>query len=343
MNSDTRIFPAEWAPQDGILLAWPHPDTDWAPCLDEVEQCYTAIVRAIAADEQVVIVCPDPDRVRRALRDIDPGNITIVDLPTNDTWTRDYGPLTVLENGRPRLLNFTFNAWGMKFAANHDNLVTPHLSALRILDTRIENCTDFVLEGGSIETDGQGTLMTTIECLLSPNRNGFTSPEKIEQRLKQSFNVSNVLWLSCGFLPGDDTDSHIDTLARFLPGGNIVYSTARPGSDEFEELERMREQLATFTDAFGRPYRLTPLPAPAPIRDDDGYRMPATYANFLITNRHIFVPTYRQPDTDAQAVATIAALAGDREVVGIDCLPLIYQHGSLHCATMQLLKGTLSK
>lgn len=331
-----RRFIAEWEPQTSVLIAWPHNDTDWAPMQPSVTTCYRQLAGAIASDEHLIVVAPDADMVKQSLQGLDSSRVSIVEVTTNDTWARDFGPLSVEVDGTPTLLDFTFNAWGMKFAADKDNLVTSRLIWHGALSLPAENHRDMVLEGGSVETDGRGTLLTTSACLLSPNRNAHWSRAQIERELKQRLGVQKVLWLDHGAVPGDDTDSHIDTLARMAPAGTIVHTTALPDSDEYRETQLMIEQLHTFSNADGVPYRLVALPAPYPILDADGNRLPATYANYLVTNHLVLVPTYGQPDNDRRAIEVLSHVFRGRKVQGIDCRALIEQHGSLHCATMQL-------
>ncbi len=222
-----RSFAAEWDCQDGILIAWPHAGTDWAYMLDEVTACYVQLTKAILQDddERLVIVAPDADDVRAAIgTDADWSRITIVELPTNDTWVRDYGPIALWHEGKMTLADFTFNAWGMKFAADCDNLVTSRLDERGVFNMPVLNYRDLVLEGGSIETDGNGTVMTTTCCLTAPNRNDAMSREQVEQVLLERLGCVKMLWLDHGALTGDDTDGHIDTLARFAPGGVILYT-----------------------------------------------------------------------------------------------------------------------
>lgn len=342
-----RCFAAEWDQQDGILLAWPNMGTDWAPMIDEVTACYVEITRAILEDEdeRVVIVANDLEEVRQALGpDVDWKRIIIAVMPINDTWVRDYGPITVWNDGHWSLANFTFNAWGMKFAADCDNQVNSRLDELNIFKMPWLNYRDIVLEGGSIETDGNGTVMTTTCCLTAPNRNDTLSREQLEQVLLKRLGCVKMLWLDHGSLVGDDTDGHIDTLARFAPGGVIIYTGCDDPADEhFEPLMKMEEDLKAFTDADGNHYHLIKLPLPDPIYEHGYFRLPATYANFLITNHQVLVPIYGQPEKDIQACQLIGEAFPGRKVVGIDCRPLIQEHGSLHCATMQLPKGALSE
>ena len=339
-----RAFAAEWDSQDGVLIAWPHAGTDWAYMLDEVTACYVEMARAILNDdERLVIVAPDADEVRHSLgADVDWQRITIVELPTNDTWIRDYGAITVSHGGQVALADFTYNAWGMKFAADCDNLVTARLAELGLFKTQPINCRDLVLEGGSIETDGNGTVMTTTCCLTAPNRNDALTRDQLETTLLERLGCLKMLWLDHGELTGDDTDGHIDTLARFAPGGIILYTGCDDPADEhFGPLMQMEEQLKQFTDVDGNHYHLIKLPLPDAIYDEIS-RLPATYANFLVTNHQVLVPLYGQPHNDVKACELIGQAFPGRKVTGIDCRALICQHGSLHCATMQLPQGSLN-
>lgn len=337
-------FAAEWDCQDGVLIAWPHAGTDWAYMLDEVTACYVELARAILGDdERLVIIAPDADEVRSALgTDLDWQRIDIIELPTNDTWVRDYGPITVFKDGHMVLTDFTFNAWGMKFAADCDNLATSRLAERGLFKMPLLNYRDIVLEGGSIETDGNGTVMTTTSCLTAPNRNDALSREQLEKELLERLGCKKMLWLDHGSLAGDDTDGHIDTLARFAPGGIILYAGCDDPDDEhFESLMKMEEQLKQFTDLDGNHYHLIKLPLPDAMYDEIS-RLPATYANFLVTNHQVLVPLYGQAENDVKACELIGQAFPGRQVVGIDCRALICQHGSLHCATMQLPQGSLT-
>lgn len=337
------LFPAEWYPQSGIQLTWPHEETDWAYMLDEVTTCYIELAREIARRERLLIVTPHPEQVKQLLQGVvDLEAVTFAQCPTNDTWARDHGGITLFCDGTPAIYDFKFNGWGLKFAANYDNLITSTLCRQGRFNARYENRLNFVVEGGALESDGAGTLLTTSECLLSPNRNGEWSQARIEEYLKETFGLQRVLWLDHGYLAGDDTDSHIDTLARFAPGNTIVYVQCTDPTDEhYEALHRMEEQLHTFTTLEGAPYRLLPLPMADAVYDENGERLPATYANFLIMNDAVLYPTYRQPANDRAAAQVLQQAFPDREIVGIDCSPLIRQHGSLHCVTMQYPQNVL--
>jgi len=332
------LLPAEWDDQQFVQLTWPHKNTDWADMLDEVNECFVNIAREIIKHEDLLIVCADTDEVEQLLGDADLSRITFAEMPTNDTWARDHGGITVLVDGKPVVYDFTFNGWGLKFAANHDNLITRQLYTAGIFgDAAHKNCFDFVLEGGSIESNGEGTLLTTSECLLSDNRNNL-SEEDIEAKLIEYFGLKQVLWLNHGYLAGDDTDSHVDTLARLCDRSTIAYVKCDDIEDEhYDELKKMKKELRMFKTSDGRYFRLIPLPMADVIYLGEE-RLPATYANFLIINGAVLVPTYNSPK-DELAIQQVQKAFPDREIVGIDCRALIKQHGSLHCVTMQYARG----
>ena len=335
------VLPAEWEEQSGIQLTWPHEATDWADMLPEVEDCFKQVAREIANRELLLIVTPHPEEVRRQIADsVNMQNVRFFACNTNDTWARDHGALTLTDSQGPRLLDFCFNGWGNKFPAALDNAITSQLVKAGMLRGSYEDHLDFVLEGGSIESDGRGTLLTTSACLLHPNRNPRFNRTDIEVRLKASLHLQRILWLDHGYLRGDDTDSHVDTLARFCSPTSIAYVKCSDQSDEhYEALSKMEEQLQSFTRADDKPYQLFALPMAAPVWEN-GERLPATYANFLILNGAVLYPTYRQPaDDEAREVLQVAFPR--HEIIGIDCRPLIRQHGSLHCITMQYPKGVI--
>lgn len=337
-------LPAEWEIQDGVLLAWPHEATDWAGMLDQVRPVFAEIIRQITRHERVLLTAPQAASAAEYLTSagVALDKVTICELPNNDTWARDFGPITVLFNDKPVMLDFGFNGWGLKFPANHDNLISKRLKEQGILKPNL-NTIGLVFEGGSIECDGLGTILTTAECLLSPNRNPQLSRSEIEQALASLLGARRVLWLNHGALAGDDTDSHIDTLARICPDNTIIYQACDNQLDEhYQTLKLMEGELKEFRAPDGSPYRLIPLPWPKARFDGDAHRLPATYANFLIINGAVLVPTYRDPENDRRALELIGQAFPGREAVGIDCLPLLEQHGSLHCVTMQLPQGVLA-
>ena len=325
--SDTfnAVLPAEWAPQSGIQLTWPHAGTDWAHMLTEVQACFAAIAREIAQRELLLIVTPEPEEVKKQISaTVNMQNVRFMECETNDTWARDHGAITMLDSEGASLLDFMFNGWGLKFASDKDNLITRQAVESGFLNGRYVNRLGFVLEGGSIESDGLGTLLTTSECLLSLNRNGQMSRDEIEDYLCSVFHLKQVLWLDHGYLAGDDTDSHVDTL-----------------DEHYEALHQMEEQLKTFRTLDGNPYRLLALPMVDKI-EEEGERLPATYANFLIMNDAVLYPTYRQPENDQRAKEVLQAAFPHHEIVGVDCCALIKQHGSLHCVTMQYPVGIIA-
>ncbi|KXT41698.1 agmatine deiminase family protein [Bacteroides intestinalis] len=342
--SDTfnAVLPAEWAPQSGIQLTWPHAGTDWAHMLTEVQVCFAAIAREITQRELLLIVTPEPEEVKKQISaTVNMQNVRFMECETNDTWARDHGAITMLDAEGASLLDFMFNGWGLKFASDKDNLITRQAVKVGFLNGRYVNRLGFVLEGGSIESDGLGTLLTTSECLLSPNRNGQMSRDEIEDYLCSVFHLKQVLWLDHGYLAGDDTDSHVDTLARLCSPDTIAYVQCTDTQDEhYEALHQMEEQLKTFRTLNGNPYRLLALPMVDKI-EEEGERLPATYANFLIMNDAVLYPTYRQPENDQRAKEVLQEAFPEYEIVGIDCRALIKQHGSLHCVTMQYPAGVL--
>jgi len=319
-------LPAEWEPQEGVQLTWPHARTDWTPMLDEITAVYHQMAREIAERERLMVVAPE-DAAYDMLRIV---------CDTNDTWARDHGFISLVDDqGHRRLLDYCFNGWGEKFPAGLDNAINRRLYDLGEITGEYVDCLDFVLEGGSIESDGKGTVFTTSSCLLAPHRNQPLTKAQIEERLKHDLCAERILWIDYGHLTGDDTDGHIDTLVRICPDDTILYvGCDDPEDEQYEDLRRMEAQLTTFRTLDGRPYRLKKLPLPRPIYEDND-RLPATYANFLVINGAVLCPTYGQSDLDDEALHTIGEAFPGRDIIGIDCRPVICQHGSLHCCTMQ--------
>jgi agmatine/peptidylarginine deiminase len=341
---EQRRLPAEWEPQAGIMLTWPHAQSDWAEALEVVEPVFLAIASAIARREDLLVNCAaggQAERIRGTLsaQGIPEHRLFLPLMPSNDTWARDHGPLTVKVNGRPRLLDFRFDGWGNKYPADKDDAINGQLATAGWLGDAPLEAVDLVLEGGSIDSDGKGTLLTTTSCLLQAQRNPGLSRQAIETRLQTLLGVERVLWLEHGCIQGDDTDGHVDMLARFASPTTIIYQRCdEPDYGCYRALQAMEEELKNFRDGSGRPYCLVALPWPQPKTDTDGVRMPASYANFLLVNGAVLLPTYRDP-ADALAARLLQACFPDRELVAIDCLPLIQQHGSLHCVTMQFPAG----
>lgn len=328
------------------MLTWPHRQSDWAPHLTEVETVFVNLAHHIARHEKVIVVSFDAahrEHIARKLKaaGVDETQIIFALAPSNDTWARDHGPIGVVCRNRPVLLDFRFNGWGGKFPADLDDALSQRLASQGTFRNTPLESIDLVLEGGSIDVDGSGTLLTTARCLLAPTRNPELSPKEIEDRLADWLGITRVLWLHHGYLAGDDTDSHIDTLARFCDINTIAYVTCDDPADEhYSELAAMEGELKALRTRAGEPYRLVGLPWPRARHDEHGHRLPATYANFLIINDAVLVPTYEDPG-DMAAQELLAACFPGRTVLGIPCLPLIRQHGSLHCVTMQIPKGVL--
>ncbi len=342
--TDAFRFPAEWEPQSAILIAWPHADTDWAERLGEVEETYVALVAAITRFQDVVICVADDDlqtyaeaRLRSARVAMD--RVRFVPAEYDDTWLRDSGPISLRDGGRFKLLDFRFTGWGGKFEASRDDRLVGELSGMNLFHNYFVQSIDFALEGGAIETDGEGTLLTTWQCLHE--RHPQASREELAVRLGGWLKQDRVLWLDHGYLEGDDTDAHIDTLARFAPGNAIVFQACDdPADSHFEALQAMAADIAALRTREGEPYRQFPLPWARPILDN-GRRLAASYANYLILNGAVLMPAYGDP-ADARAAEVLAAAYPDREIVQVPCRALIWQNGSLHCITMQLPQGLLS-
>jgi agmatine/peptidylarginine deiminase len=339
MTSTNFRLPAEWERQAGVLLAWPHAETDWADRLAEVETTFAALARAIAAHEPVLI-CVGDEQVRSRAQALlgETPNCRFIEIEYDDTWLRDSGPITLSGPDAYRLLDFRFTGWGGKFAASRDDRLVGGLAARELFRNADHRRVDWALEGGAIESDGAGTILTTWRCLHQ--RHPEQSREQMTRLLCEKLGAERVLWLERGYLQGDDTDAHIDTLARFAPDDVIVFQSCDdPADPHYDELTAMRDELTALRTAGGQPYRLLGLPWARPILDD-GRRLAASYANYLIINGAVLVPAYDDP-ADAEAARAIAAAHPGREVIAVPCRPLIWQNGSLHCLTMQLPEGLL--
>ena len=336
-------IPAEWEKQSAIQLTWPHRDTDWNWYLDEIYDTYVEMADAITRHEKLVVVSPHTDEVKSLLADkLDKNQMERVvfhQCPTNDTWARDHGFITLKNKvgDSLALLDFKFNGWGEKFEADLDTKINRSLFEANVVKGEYVDHNNFVLEGGSIESDGKGTVFTTSCCLLAPHRNQPLTRDGIEQKLKEYLHAERIVWIDHGQLTGDDTDGHIDTLVRTAPDDTLVYVGCNDTTDEqYDELHLMEEQLKTLRTADGKLYRLLRLPMPNAMYYD-GERLPATYANFIIINGAVIYPTYKQPENDSKAKETIQQAFPDREMIGIDSSIVVRQHGSLHCCSMQLL------
>ena len=342
-NKSTLRLPAEWESYGAILLSWPHENSDWCYMLEEVTQCYIKIIEAITQETRVIIVAPNIEIPKYHLSHIDQSLLAFYEIQTNDTWARDFGVITTCDSDGNFILNdFQFNGWGLKFASDKDNLITQAMIKQNAINGIYNNRLGFTLEGGSIESDGKGIILTTSECLLSPNRNGDLSKGEIEQEFINTFGAKKILWLDYGFLEGDDTDSHIDTLARIAPNDTIVYVGTNDEEDiHYSALQSMKYQLRQLSTLENNSFNLIELPLPDPIYDENGHRLPATYANFLIMNKSVIMPIYDQPQKDLLATQIMQIAYPNHKIITINCNALIKQHGSLHCVTMQLPKEIL--
>lgn len=341
-------LPAEWEKQSGVQLTWPHCETEWFE-LDKVLECYVEIAYNILRFEPLMIVtrnikeCQDDiSRISSAKGfDIDMNGIRFHECPLNDTWARDHGGISVWgDDGQKYLYDFVFNGWGLKFPSNLDNQITKTIYSNGAFQEDVVgvDMRPYVLEGGSIDSDGCGTMLTTTECLCSDNRNEYLSQEEIEQELTGAFGLDRILWLDHGTIIGDDTDSHVDILARFCSPDTIAYvQCTDPDDPHYEPLAAMEKQLRGFRTLDGNKYNLIPLPLPEPLYLED-YRLPASYANFLIINGAVLLPGAGSP-MDEVARKRLQEAFPDREVILIDCRALLSGHGSLHCITMQYPEG----
>ncbi len=333
----TRL-PAQWEEQEFVQLVFPHKDTDWIEYLDEAVKTFVNIANIIATYQKCLIVAKDLTYVKSLFKKPKiKKNITFVKIDSNDTWSRDFGGITVEIDGKLTVLDFKFNAWGKKFDFKKDNKITQQLKLKGLLKQYSHKTVPFVLEGGSIESDGEGVIMTTSKCLMEKNRNPHLNQHSIEKQLIHSLGAKKVLWLNSGALIGDDTDSHIDTLARFVDENTIVYQSCDDIDDKnYQELKDMENELKTFKNLKGISYKLIALPHIEPKYYEED-RLPATYANFLIINKAVIIPTYNDKN-DTKALEIFKKLFPKRDVIGCDCSTLIKQHGSLHCVTMQYPK-----
>ena len=337
------ILPAEWYTQSCVQLTWPHEDTDWRDYLDDITETFVQIAKAVAHYEPLVIAAKYPERVREvlaeSLNDDEMARVSIYECDNNDTWARDHAFITLVStidaSASCRLLDFRFNGWGEKFAADKDNRINRTLYDKGVFSGERVDYDDFVLEGGSIESDGRGTVLTTSVCLMAPHRNQPMTQPEVETVLKERLCARKIVWLDYGQLIGDDTDGHIDTIVRVCPDNTLLYVGCDDENDpQYADLKALENQLQQATDADGRPYRLLKLPMPDALYDD-GDRLPATYANFLIINGAVIVPTYNQEENDARALELVAEAFPGYDIIGIDSQTIVRQHGSIHCLTMQ--------
>ncbi|EHH0537617.1 agamatine deiminase [Campylobacter lari] len=318
---------AEWQKQELLLLSLPHENSDWKPYLEEILQSYEEFVKAVANFQKVLLIAPSEKDFQR-FKHIK--NVDFFKCDTNDTWIRDFGAIDVCEDDKLIGLDFTFNAWGNKFQSTLDNAVNSKLFAQK-LNGKLEKI-DFILEGGSIDFNGQGVMLTTSACLLNENRNSHLNKEKIDQKLKEIFGLKEIIWLENGFIKGDDTDSHVDTLARFINEKTIAYCVCKDENDEhYAPLKAMEDELKKTG------FDLLELPLPKPLYFE-GKRLGATYANFVFVNGGLIVPTYND-ENDALVLENLQKTCKDRKVVGVDARVFLRQNGSLHCSCQNRYEG----
>ncbi len=326
METKNKRLPAEWEKQESVMLTYPHKNSDWICCLDEIKKSYKEIIKAISKYEKCLVICDDINLVKNELKEIVNKNILFVQAKTNDTWIRDYGAIDMIYNNEIISYDFIFNGWGKKFDATLDNQINKILDEKNIFINKIKSF-DFVLEGGSIDSNGDGILLTTSKCLLEKHRNPNKNKMEIEKFLKDIFNLKQIIWLNHGYLKGDDTDSHIDTLARFLDEKTIAYIKCYDEKDEhFKELQKMEKELEKTN------FQLIPLPLPHPIYHND-HRLPATYLNFLFINGALLLPVYHDK-YDKKVISILENFYPKIDIIPIDSIILIREHGSIHCSTM---------
>ena len=340
-------------------MAWPQANSDWLDILSIAEPAFIELASTISHLQPLIIICQNDDQqayIRQQLQmaaQLDyPAkftNIRFCAIPSNDCWARDFGPISVIRDGQPQLLDFQFNGWGERYPSELDNRINYELAANDLFSAPLI-AQPFILEGGSVEFDGAGSLLTTRRCLLADNRNLRQRPELqtatqqqrwIEQQLKTWLPIERVLWISNGFLQGDDTDGHIDNLVRFTSADSLVFlSCEDPQDPHYQTLAAMHAELAALRTLDNNAYRLHPLPLPqGQYSRIDGRRLPASYLNFLLLNDAVLVPQFADP-ADAQALARIQHCFPERTVIGIDSRGFIEQNGGIHCLTMQLAAGT---
>lgn len=328
------FMPAEWEKQDAIQITWPSVNTDWKDQIITVERCFIEISKVVSRFQKLIIVHHKDFHPSVHFNNDELQNIYFVESEYDDTWARDYAPISVVENGKSILKDFIFNGWGNKFDAQLDNQLNSKLYNINLYKSL--STIDFILEGGSIESNGAGIILTTKQCLFNKNRNFNLSQQEIEAQIKKELFAEKILWLNSGNLIGDDTDAHIDTLARFVDKNSIVYVQCNDVKNKnFAELQLMETELKTFRNLSNQPFNLIPIPAVS------NNQYPATYANFLITNNQVLVPLYNCKE-DEVALEIFKTIFPTKIIEGVDCSEIIKQNGSLHCLTMQLHAETIN-
>lgn len=330
---DIKFIP-EWKQQFATIIAMPHKNSDWKPYLAEAQASISEIIAQIARFQRVIVLYENECDIKKLRGQ---KNVILWRIRLNDSWCRDFAPLSVKKGGKIILLDFIFNAWGAKYESALDNKAGAkiHKKLRKNFERRYGRVKlaqkNFIFEGGSIDCNGK-TMLTTAQCLLSKNRNDL-SKARITQKLQKYFGVKRVIWLENGFLEGDDTDSHIDNLARFVDKKTIVYLKCEDRNDaHFSALEAMEAELKKKCGDF----KLVALPLPKAIFYN-GARLSASYVNFIFANGAIFVPIFGDENADKKAIEIFKKIAKGREVMAIDGRILIRQGGGLHCSTMNLM------
>ncbi|NPA13161.1 MAG: agmatine deiminase family protein [Aquificae bacterium] len=335
-------LPPEWVKHRGTITTYPQAYETFFDRLEGAKDTFAKMVKYISLDEKVFINVDsgkEKEDLERRLKEVDANrqNIQIFINPTNDAWCRDYCPIFVEDNSEIVALKFRFNSWGGKYPYEKDQRAGEEIG--KLLGYKVIPV-NMVLEGGSIDVNGEGCLITTESCLLNPNRNPDMDKNQIEEKLKYYFGVDKVLWLKEGIV-GDDTDGHIDDITRFVSKDTIITAVERDKGDEnYQPLMENFERLKQFTDTKGKPFKIITVPMPDPIYyhypdTDKPYRLPASYVNFYITNNHVLVPTFNC-DKDRIALQIIQSVFPDRKVVGIHAYDILVGLGGFHCLTMQI-------
>lgn len=343
---DCRLI-AEWEPQDAILVAWPHRFSDWAPILQEAEHCFANIITAITPFVPVVLLHHGDKQLAHFFSAEVLKRIRFIQVPFNDTWVRDYAFLSFEREHQKAVADFNFNGWGLKYAAALDNQVNRYLFESKKIfasTTFFDNKKSFTLEGGGIESNGHGIVLLNRYWLDQPNRNDGLSIEDREKKIGEMLGARKVITVDIPSLVGDDTDGHIDTIARFIGEKSIAYvAPSDPASPNYPKLRKLEIELQRLQDEKGAYFRLVPLPDVGSYTDEGGELLPATYANFLFAGDALIVPTYQRKSLDNDALATLREALPSRVVVGVNATTLVKWHGSIHCSTMQIAKGILSQ
>lgn len=332
-------FPAEFAPQRAMWLSWPHKEASWPGKIETIFPIYSQFIKLIAQNQKVCINVADEKMKDFATKQLELVNCSFENVqfyfhPTNDAWCRDHGPAFVVnyEKKEKAIIDWGYNAWGDKYPPYDLDDVIPTLIGEK-LEVPVFN-PNIVMEGGSVEFNGRGTLLTTTACLLNKNRNPHLSQKQIEEYLVNYYGVENILWLGDGIV-GDDTDGHIDDITRFVNEDTVVTVVEENKSDEnYELLQENLQLLSTMRLENGKQLNIIELPMPKPVIYDE-QRLPASYANFYIGNEHVVVPTFRDTKNDEQALNILQSCFKERKVVGLDSTDLIWGLGSFHCLSQQ--------